>query len=98
MINRNAIPWTQPFQVAGFPPLSIATSTRNAANSLTGDGTLIDTVAVGRLGDRDVIVTGGTNGTVRIWEATSRPIGDPLTGHTDTVNAVALGQLGGREV
>jgi hypothetical protein len=31
MINRNAIPWTQPFQVAGFPPLSIGTSTRNAA-------------------------------------------------------------------
>ena len=31
MINRNAIPWTQPCQVAGLPPLSIGTSTRNAA-------------------------------------------------------------------
>ena len=31
MINRNAIPCTQPFQVAGVPPLSIGTSTRNPA-------------------------------------------------------------------
>ena len=27
MINRNAIPCTQPCQVAGFPPVSIGTST-----------------------------------------------------------------------
>jgi hypothetical protein len=31
MIKRNAIPCTQPCQVSGFPPLSIGTSTRNAA-------------------------------------------------------------------
>jgi hypothetical protein len=32
MINKNAMPWTQPFQVSGFPPLSIGVSTLNAAN------------------------------------------------------------------
>ena len=32
MINRNAIPCTQPCHVSGSPPLSIGTSTRNAAN------------------------------------------------------------------
>jgi hypothetical protein len=32
MINKNAIPCTQPCQVAGFPPLSIGLSTLNAAS------------------------------------------------------------------
>jgi hypothetical protein len=31
MINRNAMPCTPPCQVAGLPPLSIGTSTRNPA-------------------------------------------------------------------
>ena len=31
MINKNAMPCTQPCQVAGFPPLSIGVSTLNAA-------------------------------------------------------------------
>ena len=31
MIKRNAMPCTQPCQVAGFPPLSMGTSTRKAA-------------------------------------------------------------------
>src|SRR5215207_8050345 len=33
MINRNAMPCNQPFQVSGSPPLSIDTSTLNAANT-----------------------------------------------------------------
>jgi hypothetical protein len=33
MINKNAIPCTHPFEVLGFPPLSIGVSTLNAASS-----------------------------------------------------------------
>ena len=32
MINRNAIPCTQPCQVSGFPPFSIGASTLKAAS------------------------------------------------------------------
>ena len=39
-------------------------------------------VAIGRAGDRDVIVSGSDDGTVRVWDAvTGDPVGDPLTGH-----------------
>ena len=40
-------------------------------------------MAIGRIGDRDVIVSGSVDGTVRVWDAaTGRLRGDPLTGHT----------------
>jgi WD40 repeat protein len=55
-------------------------------------------VAVGWVGERQVIVSGGTDGTVRIWDAdTGQPIHE-LTGHTSAVTAVALGRVGSREM
>ncbi len=40
-------------------------------------------IALGRLGDRDIIVSGALDDTVRIWDATTaRPLGEPLTGHS----------------
>ena len=39
-------------------------------------------MAIGRAGDRDVIVSGSTDGTVRVWDAvTGDPVGAPLAGH-----------------
>jgi hypothetical protein len=38
----------------------------------------VNAVAVGRLGDRDVVVSGGDDETVRIWDATGTTIGEPL--------------------
>ena len=56
-------------------------------------------VAVGRAGDRDVIISGCGDGTVRMWDAVTRqPTGPPLTGHTSPVNAVAVGRARNRDV
>jgi WD40 repeat protein len=49
-------------------------------------------VAVGQVEGRLVIVSGGADGTVRVWEAaTGEPVGAPLTGHTGPVFSVAVG-------
>ena len=52
-------------------------------------------VAVGTLPDgTPVIVSGGDDGTVRVWRlADGTPVGDPLTGHDGAVRAVAVGTL-----
>ena len=54
--------------------------------TLTGHTGAVNAVAVGRAGDRDVIVSGSEDGTVRVWDAaTGQPVGPPLTGHTGPV-------------
>jgi WD40 repeat protein len=56
-------------------------------------------VALGRIGGREVIIAGGDDRTVRVWDAASgEQLGEPLSGHEGGVNAVALGRIGGREV
>jgi WD40 repeat protein len=55
----------------------------------------VNAVALGRVGDRDVIVSGG-DAAVRIWDAsTGQPIHE--LSHTGSVFAVALGRVGGRD-
>ena len=67
--------------------------------TLTGHTGVVFAVAVGRAGDRDVIVSGSDDGTVRVWDAaTGQPVGQPLTGHTGGVSAVAVGRAGDRDV
>ena len=65
---------------------------------LTGHYGSVAAVAVGRLGGRDVIVSGSGDNTVRIWDEAGHPVGEPLTGHTGPVMAVAVGRLGGQDV
>ena len=56
-------------------------------------------MAIGRAGDRDIIVSGSGDGTVRVWDAvTGDPVGGPLAGHDGWVNAVAIGRAGDRDV
>ena len=52
-------------------------------------------VAVGALPDgTPVIVSGGGDGTVRVWRlADGAPVGEPLRGHDGAVDAVAVGAL-----
>ena len=66
---------------------------------LAGHDGQVNAVAVGRAGDRDVIVSGSDDGTVRVWDAvTGHPVGAPLAGHDGRVNAVAIGRAGDRDI
>ena len=62
---------------------------------LTGHTGTVRAVAVGALPDgTPVIVSGGSDRTVRVWRlADGTPVGEPLTGHDGTVEAVAVGAL-----
>ena len=56
-------------------------------------------VAVGERHGRPVIVSGGGDGTVRVWDLDSgEPVLGPLTGHDGAVTAVAVGERHGRPV
>ena len=56
-------------------------------------------VAVGRAGDRDIILAGDEHGTVWILDAvTAKPEPGPLAGHDGEVTAVAVGQAGDYDV
>ena len=55
----------------------------------------MNAVAAGTLPDgTPVIISGGGDGTVRVWRtADGTPVGEPLTGHDGGVTAVAAGAL-----
>ncbi|MEU7451657.1 serine/threonine-protein kinase [Streptosporangium roseum] len=64
---------------------------------LAGPQKWILSLAVGQLGSRPVVVSGGYDGTVLVSDlATGIPVGSPFTGHRGPVWSVAVGQLDGR--
>ena len=66
---------------------------------LTDHTSGVRAVVIGRIGDRDVIVSGSSDRTVRVWDAvTGRRRGERLTGHTGSVETVAIGRIGDRDV
>jgi hypothetical protein len=66
---------------------------------LTGYDDWVFAVAAGRVGDRDVLVSGASDGTVRIWDpVTGSPSGESLHRHDHAVYAVATGRTGNRDV
>ncbi|MBB4927318.1 hypothetical protein [Kitasatospora kifunensis] len=65
----------------------------------TGHEAAASAVATAMLDGRPIAVTGGGDGTVRVWDlATGAPLGEPMTGHTGKVWTVATGELAGRPV
>jgi WD40 repeat protein len=56
-------------------------------------------VAIGDLKGRPVVVSGGGDGTVRVWDlARGTLVGEPISGHEGWVGVVAVGELEGRPV
>ena len=52
--------------------------------------------ALGAVDGRAVVVSGGQDTTIRLWDArTGEPISQPFAGHTDAVRAIALGAVDG---
>ncbi|MFD7499857.1 caspase family protein [Streptomyces sp. NPDC059850] len=69
-------------------------SATGAHRLLSGHTKAVVCVATGDLDGRPIAVTGGVDGTARVWDLTNqRQIGEPLTVSTP-VNAVAIGDLG----
>ncbi|MGP3975030.1 WD40 repeat domain-containing protein [Streptomyces sp. 8N114] len=65
----------------------------------TGHAGRINALDVAMVGDRAVAVTGGEDGTVRIWDlAGGRQVGPPLTGHNWSVEAVTATTMHDRPV
>lgn len=56
----------------------------------------VRSVALGRAGDRDGAISGGSDGTVRIWDAVSGTEIAVLKGHENRVLSVAPGRAGDR--
>ena len=98
--RRFAAARTQP-----FTPLW-AHSLGNPHMEITGHDGAVTAVAIGRIGDRDVIISGSSDmfkddgdNTVRVWDAaTGQPRGRPLTGHTSAVSGVTFGRAGDCDV
>ncbi|SOB89039.1 hypothetical protein [Streptomyces sp. 1331.2] len=67
--------------------------------SVAGHPQGVSAVAVGAAARASVVVTGGDDGTVCLWDlATGDPVGEPMADHTGPVYAVATADLDGRPV
>ena len=59
----------------------------------------MNTVATTLLKGRPVVISGGYDKTVRVWDlATGATIGPAITGNSGDVNAVMVAQLDGRPI
>jgi WD40 repeat protein len=79
-----------------------ATTGEPAGPSLPADSVVVDSIAAGRVADRDVVVTGEMDsrpsGRIRIWDPISgAPIGDPLPCGVG-VAALAVSRVGDRDL
>jgi WD40 repeat protein len=87
------------FQGSGRPRVKWAHSRGTAEKTFAGHGRAVNSVAIGQIAYRDVVVTGSGDYTIQVWDAIGgQPVGDPLEGHTREVLALALGRICGSEV
>ena len=67
--------------------------------SLTGHNRGVRSVAIGRTGGREIIVSASDDWTVRVWDALSgEALGVLLAGHVGAITAVAAGVIGTRGI
>lgn len=70
-----------------------------ASPPLRGHAKWVNAVAIGRAGDRDVIVLGSDEATIQLWDAvTGEPVSKVLGGHDGRVTAIAIGRAGNRDI
>ncbi len=65
---------------------------------LTGHTGAVNHVAVGRYEEQYIAVSGGADGTIRVWDEHGRAVGTPLAGPAGGIAAVAIGELDGSHV
>lgn len=58
----------------------------------------VQALAVTEQEGRTVVISGGSDSTVRVWDLAGQPVGSPFTGHTSSVSALATAELEGRPV
>ncbi|MGC7100706.1 AAA family ATPase [Amycolatopsis lurida] len=69
-------------------------ASRGQESILYGHKDRVRALATGDLHDQPIIVSGSSDGTLRIWDLVSgTPIGQPLSGHVGEVHAVAFGHV-----
>ena len=86
------------YELNGYPRVWDTASDTPVGPQLWGHAGGVIAVAVGEVDGAARIVSGGADGSIRVWDtdaAVSDPLGAPLTGHSGPVCAVAIGAIGG---
>ena len=78
-------------------PISWAAWSGRGHRTLDAHDGWVRAVAVGRAGDRDIIVSGTLQGTLQIWDAVTGELISPM-GHEGPVLAVTAGRAAGHDV
>jgi WD40 repeat protein len=72
---------------------------REIDKPLRGHVGTVWSVAVGEVRERQIIVSGGADGTVRRWDTLSgAPFGEPIVADAESVRTVAIGRAHGRDL